>query len=98
MIGHHAAVTSVSFSPDGSRLASGSYDGIIKVWDVESWKLKQRISVGIMDQVNTLSFGFDWMTGNMKVAFAMGLDERLGALSWVKYLDSEIVKMVIDWL
>ena len=31
--GHTRAVTSVSFSPDGKRLASGSFDQTVKVWD-----------------------------------------------------------------
>ena len=34
MEGHEVAVRSVVFSPDGSRLASVSDDGKIKVWDV----------------------------------------------------------------
>jgi WD40 repeat protein len=32
-IGHRSEILSVSWSPDGARLATGSYDGTAKVWD-----------------------------------------------------------------
>ncbi|CAE7085759.1 unnamed protein product, partial [Rhizoctonia solani] len=35
LTGHADAVRSVSFSPDGTRLVSGSLDKTIRVWDVE---------------------------------------------------------------
>ena len=31
--GHDAGVRSVSWCPDGKRLASGSYDGTVRIWD-----------------------------------------------------------------
>ena len=34
LTGHAARVYSVAFSPDGSTLASGSYDGTILLWDL----------------------------------------------------------------
>jgi WD40 repeat protein len=34
--GHGDAVWSVSFSPDGKRIVSGSLDRTVKVWDISS--------------------------------------------------------------
>jgi WD40 repeat protein len=36
--GYESAMISVSFSPDGKRLACGSQDGTIKIWDVATGK------------------------------------------------------------
>jgi WD40 repeat protein len=32
-LGHTNWVRSVAFSPDGTRIASGSYDQTVRVWD-----------------------------------------------------------------
>ena len=34
--GHRSAVTSIAFTPDGRMLASGSRDGTVRVWNVQS--------------------------------------------------------------
>lgn len=34
--GHSRPVLSVSFSPDGKRIVSGSFDRTVKVWDISS--------------------------------------------------------------
>ena len=33
MKGHAGGVSDVAFSPDGQRLASGSFDQTVKIWD-----------------------------------------------------------------
>ena len=34
LTGHKEAVTAVAFSPDGTKIASGSVDGTVLLWDV----------------------------------------------------------------
>lgn len=41
MTGHNQDVNSITFSPDGKMLASGSSDGTMKVWDVQIGEMKQ---------------------------------------------------------
>jgi WD40 repeat protein len=33
LTGHHSKITSVTFSPDGEMLASGSFNGTIRLWN-----------------------------------------------------------------
>jgi len=62
---HSDVVTSVAFSPDGAMLASGSWDGLIKLWDLvdKGAKLKlNRVLKGKWDEVEAVAFSPDGAT------------------------------------
>ena len=56
--GHSNYVMSVSYSPDGTKVASGSEDRTVKLWDVTSGECLQTLE-GHSHVVNTVSFSPD---------------------------------------
>jgi WD40 repeat protein/energy-coupling factor transporter ATP-binding protein EcfA2 len=59
--GHKDSVWSLSFSPDGKILATGSFDKTIKLWNVETGK-EIRTLIGHDGSVNSVSFSPDGKT------------------------------------
>jgi formylglycine-generating enzyme required for sulfatase activity/WD40 repeat protein len=55
---HRGAVQSLAYSPDGSMLATGSYDGSVRLWDAAAGKLT-RILVGHNDWVQVVAWSPD---------------------------------------
>jgi eukaryotic-like serine/threonine-protein kinase len=66
LIGHRSAVRSVSWSPDGTRLATGSYDGTAKVWDAAGGRerLTLRAHTNPVDSVSWSPDGTHLATGS----------------------------------
>jgi eukaryotic-like serine/threonine-protein kinase len=56
--GHSSSVGCVNYSPDGSRLVSGSKDGIIKIWDAVTGA-ETRMLTGHTNQISELVFSPD---------------------------------------
>ncbi len=54
LTGHTGLVHGVGFSPDGRTLASGSYDGTVRLWDVRNGQLL--LTLNHTDWVNGLAF------------------------------------------
>jgi WD40 repeat protein len=58
LTGHTDWVSSVSFSPDGRTLASGSVDGTVRLWAAVTGE-QQRVLTGHTGSVNSVSFSPD---------------------------------------
>ncbi|SDM70295.1 WD domain-containing protein, G-beta repeat-containing protein, partial [Streptomyces sp. cf386] len=58
LLGHTDAVSSVAFSPDSHTLATGSSDGTVRVWDIDTGKTRTRLT-GLSGEVNSVAFSRD---------------------------------------
>ena len=56
--GHSTDVTSASFSPDGTKVVSGSDDQTVRIWDAVTGECEQTLE-GHSDWVNSASFSPD---------------------------------------
>jgi WD40 repeat protein/serine/threonine protein kinase len=82
---HRGFVGAMAFSPDGTTLASGARDGIVKLWDVSTGQMKGTLRV--LAPVRALAFSPDGWTlaagagrylGTDKVAHAVTLWDVAG--------------------
>lgn len=58
LLGHTDRVRSLSFSPDGHRIATGSYDKTARIWDVATGR-QLRLLRGHTDRVTSVAFSPD---------------------------------------
>src|SRR3989339_303422 len=58
LVGHTKFVISIAFSPDGMKIASGSYDETIKLWDISIGNVINTFS-GHTDVITSIAFSPD---------------------------------------
>jgi WD40 repeat protein len=65
--GHAENLSAVAWSPDGTKLASGSADGEVRIWDAATGDLRWRLP-GHQSPVNALA----WSPNSARLASASG--------------------------
>ena len=80
-LGHTKAVTSIDVSPDGQYLISGSNDGTVRLWEVDTslcrqcWKLGEAVSC-VSWNPNSAHHLVSAVSGNKVVLIATGTGDR----------------------
>ena len=59
LMGHHSPVWCVAHSPDGKHIVSGSYDGIIRMWDANTGTLVGKPLIGHAQPVASIAYSPD---------------------------------------
>ena len=92
---HQDFIHSVSFSVDGSKLATGGHDGSCKVWDSSTGERLHTFD--LQTEIYAVSWGRDWVLDVQRgVAFATGNHPRLGEESQVLALEEGVLRMILD--
>jgi WD40 repeat protein len=80
--GHEGTVTSVSFSPDGKRIVSGSADATISMWDADSGALVSPLIKGHTLDIYSVVFSLHgkWIAPGFKDKTVHVWDVQIGVL------------------
>lgn len=77
LTGHSGMIWAMAFSPDGRQIASGSYDGSIRIWDVASRReIVRMIGTGNGDYLTVTPDGYYAASGDAgsRIAIIRGME------------------------
>ena len=75
--GHTDKVTSIALSPDGRVIASASFDGIIRLWDIKTGQTIKELSISKMPL-----FAVSFSPDGQYIAFSYAVDEDSSVYIW----------------
>ncbi|KAI8811106.1 WD40-repeat-containing domain protein, partial [Cladochytrium replicatum] len=71
---HTGGITSLSWSPDGKMLMTGSMDSTVKLWDVQAQKVVSTIAITTSGGIDDQQVGTIWPSANTLLSLSLSGD------------------------
>jgi WD40 repeat protein len=77
LVGHQAGIDALAWSPNGLQVATGSQDGTVRIWDIDTGRQRRMFRIGNDDVVAVV-----WSADGSKLAISTRLVNSVSGALW----------------